>query len=585
MPLSQETKLNSCQPAFLHTDMAQIRIPVSANHLCCQICSEVLRNPATIPCGHNFCMQCICECWDRNKRNNCPCRCPECGHIFPSRPQVIKNTTLAELVRDTQRLDNDRGKRRGQHSGESLHVQKRRRSCSGAGTSGSTLCWRHNSLLDVYCCTDEQIICAVCASTEHGGHRIGCVGEERRRKQEELKNMQTKFKLILQEQEKMWTNLWQILGQIEGEARQTADYCEGMVVSVIDSLQTHYQSVRELIGAQQEAATAQVHSSIKSLKAKMKETKKRDAELDHLAHTDSDVQFLQEWSSLQRVCETEHLHPLHEVSEDPLLPFELTKRAVEQLGTQLEEFCNKEFASISETVNSGEQQETAGEAEDDDIQEGCEESISQSHVFSGVSSTLTEQNVEPTTRAEFLHYACKLTLDPQTAHEDLVVSEGGREVKLRPPQTLKNPAPRYTQRFSHRRQVLCREGLQAERCYYEIEVEGNKAEIALAYKGIDRKSRTPLSAFGGNKKSWSLDRSKHYSVSHRGDSVQLTATPSHHRIGIYLKFKEGTLSFYEVSDSMNFLYMVETTFTEPLYPGFWLGEKCCIRICDLKKDG
>ena len=145
---------------------------------------------------------------------------------------------------------------------------------------------------------------------------------------------------------------------------------------------------------------------------------------------------------------------------------------------------------------------------------------------------------------------------------------------------LRNP-----QRFVHRRQVLCREGLQAERCYYEIEVEGGKAEIALAYEGINRKSSTRLSAFGAKANSWSLDRSTYYSVSHRGDSIQLEAQPSHRRLGVYLKFKEGTLSFYEVSgDSMTFLYKVTAEFTEPLYPGFWLGEKCCIRICYLRQD-
>lgn len=180
--------------------------------------------------------------------------------------------------------------------------------------------------------------------------------------------------------------------------------------------------------------------------------------------------------------------------------------------------------------------------------------------------------------------ACGLSLDPTTAHDDLLISAADSEVRLNPLQYKTPSAVRYPQRFLHRRQVLCREGLQAERCYYEIEVEGGKAEIALAYEGIDRKSRTRLSAFGGNANSWSLDRSTYYSVSHEADSIQLTTQPSHRRLGVYLKFKEGTLSFYEVSDSMKFLYKVEAKFTEPLYPGFWLGEKCCIRICDLRQD-
>lgn len=179
--------------------------------------------------------------------------------------------------------------------------------------------------------------------------------------------------------------------------------------------------------------------------------------------------------------------------------------------------------------------------------------------------------------------ACELALDPATAHDDLVVSPGDKEVKFIP-QMHKIPSTRYPEKFILRRQVLCKEALQAERCYYEVEVEGDKAEIALTYKGIDRKSRTKRSAFGANANSWSLDLSTNYSVSHNGEGIELTAPPSHNRIGVYLKFKEGSLSFYEVSDSMKFLYKVQANFKEPLFPGFWLGEKCGIRICDLSQD-
>ncbi|XP_028431281.1 tripartite motif-containing protein 16 isoform X2 [Perca flavescens] len=499
--------------------MAEPRIPGRMNRLCCPICDEVLRNPTTITCGHKFCMQCIQDHFACDERANRLCSCPECGQKFPSRPQLIRNAPLVDSVRvwDTANTASEKRK----HLEASKEAPKRARSCSETRTSsGSTLCVRHSSPLDIYCCTDEQIICAVCAQAEHSGHTIGSVREERRRKQE--------------------------------EARETQDYCGSVLAGVIDSLQRHYMSVRELIRGHEEEAAAQVESSLQTLQVKMEEMRKRDAELNRLTQTDSDVHFLQKCPSLQHLREKEPRHLVHEVSEDPLLPFKCIKRAVDQLGKQLEEFCDKEFASISQTGLSG-------------------------------VNTLTEQNVEPKTRAEFLEYACGLSLDPTTAHEDLVIHEGNKEVRMSPLQ-CKSQAIRHPERFIHRRQVLCREGLQAERCYYEIEVEGEKAEIALTYKGIDRKSRTALSAFGGNAKSWSLDRSTNYSVSHRADSIQLTTYPSQRRLGVYLKFKEGTLSFYEVSDSMTFLYKVEAKFTEPLYPGFWLGEKCCIRICDLKQD-
>ncbi|XP_033482716.1 tripartite motif-containing protein 16-like protein isoform X1 [Epinephelus lanceolatus] len=551
--------------------MAEPRIPVKMNRLCCRICSEVLRNPATVPCGHNFCMQCIQGHWDRDERRDRHYSCPECGKKFPSRPQLIRNTTLADLVRDTERCDDGSTEERRQ-SGPS----KRPRSCTET-SAGSGVCVKHSSPLDIYCCTDEQIICAMCAAAEHRGHTIGSVREERRRRQEELKNVQKKSKQILQKQEKKSKNMERILEQIQDEARETRDYCESILVSVIDCLQRHYVSVREVIRGHREEATAQVEMSLQTLQEKMEEIRKRDAELDRLAQIDNDVQFLQDWPSLRRLCKEDHLHPLNGVPEDPLLPFDCTKRAVEELGRRLEEFCDKEFASITETADSGEEQESGEETEDDDMEQGYEAGVS------GVNNTVTEKDMEPKTRAQFLQYACSLSLDPTTAHEDLVISAGDKEVRLSPLK-CKSPAIRFPQRFLHRRQVLCKQGLQAECCYYEIEVQGDKAEIALAYGGIDRKSRTMLSAFGANENSWSLDRSTKYSVSHRGDSIELTENPSHHRLGVYLKFKEGTLSFYEVSDSMKFLYTVEAEFTEPLYPGFWLGEKCCIRICDLTQD-
>ncbi|KAK5872413.1 hypothetical protein PBY51_013120 [Eleginops maclovinus] len=434
-------------------------------------------------------------------------------------------------------------------------TKKRPWSCTETGASagtGSLMCQRHSSPKVIYCCTDKQIICSVCASSEHFGHTFGSVVEERRRKQKELNIMQIKSKLILQKEENKLKKMENTLEHIQEEVRETQDYCESVLVGVIDCLQRHYMLVRERIkGPETEA-----QSSLQTLQLKMKELKKRDAELHQFAQTENDVRFLKKWPSLQCLCEKYLLHPLQEVSEDPLLPFEFTKRAVEQLGKQLQDICDKEFASIFQTAGGEEQQQSGG-----------------------VPGVNTELNEEPKTRADFLQYACRIRLDCNTAHEDLILSAGDTEVRLSSPKS-KSPA-RSPYRFIHRRQVLCREGLQAERCYYEVEVEGDKAEIALAYSRIYRKSLTLQSAFGANANSWSLDRSTNYSVSHRANSIQLTSLPSHRKLGVYLKFREGTLAFYEVSDTMKFLYKVQAEFTDPLYPGFWLGERCCIKICDL----
>lgn len=488
---------------------------------------------------------------------------------------MIKKKTLAEVVRATEEAESR--KRKEQHSAESL--QELHRCWSSTETSRNPLCPLHKRPLDFYCWTDNQTLCALCASAEHEGHRFGLVMQERRRKQEELRKMQTKVRETLQEQEKSWENMGKMFEQIQEEARQTEDYCESAIVSVIDCLQKHYMSVKQLIGAQVEAAAAQVHVSQQTLDIKMQKMKAQEAQLGCLEQTGNDAEFLQKWPSVQRLCGKDHLQPFCEGLKDLFLPFEDTKKAVEQLGRQLEEFCDNEFASIHSAADLEEQEEPVRETDRNEMEQRCEASTSQHGLPEG--NRILDENVEPKTRQEFLQFACELSLDPTTAHEDLTISAGDREVMLFP-QKYKTPVIRCPQRFIRRRQVLCREGLQAERCYYEVAVKGDKIEIALAYKGIDRKSCTKLSAFGANSLSWSLDRSDTYSVSHKANSIKLSALPSHYRIGVYLKFKEGTVTFYEVSDEMKFLYKVAAKFTEPLYPGFWLGDKCCIRICDLK---
>lgn len=86
---------------------------------------------------------------------------------------------MSDLVRNRRRMDTGTAKRKRQDSG-SVPVCKKP---SSKTDTGSPSCWRHGSLLDIYCCTDDQIICGVCASAEHRGHTIGLVREERKRKQ------------------------------------------------------------------------------------------------------------------------------------------------------------------------------------------------------------------------------------------------------------------------------------------------------------------------------------------------------------------------------------------------------------------
>ncbi|XP_051732424.1 NACHT, LRR and PYD domains-containing protein 1b allele 4-like isoform X13 [Ctenopharyngodon idella] len=166
-------------------------------------------------------------------------------------------------------------------------------------------------------------------------------------------------------------------------------------------------------------------------------------------------------------------------------------------------------------------------------------------------------------------YACDLTLDPNTAHTQLILSEGNRKIKY-----VKDhqPYPDHPDRFADVPQVLCRESLTG-RCYWEVEW-GSWARIAVAYKGISRKET--VCKFGYNDKSWCLFCTGNgFVVWHSNVSNNIpTHLPQSKRVGVYVDWPAGTLSFYSVSNThtLTHLHTINTTFTEPLYAGFKVFE-------------
>ncbi|XP_076144405.1 NACHT, LRR and PYD domains-containing protein 12-like isoform X1 [Alosa pseudoharengus] len=201
-------------------------------------------------------------------------------------------------------------------------------------------------------------------------------------------------------------------------------------------------------------------------------------------------------------------------------------------------------------------------------------------------------------------YACELTLDPNTAHRRLSLSEGNRKVTHG---REKQPYPDHPERFDYWPQVLCREGQsghhpercdslgqslvstgQSGRCYWEAEWSGGDwVAIAVAYKSMERKRRTggsSSSEFGCNAESWSLECSSYrYAAWHNNKSTAILAPSSRSsRVGVYLDWSAGTLSFYSVSsNTLTHLHTFHSTFTEPLYPGFYVHYGSSVSLCQI----
>ncbi|XP_062418528.1 NLR family CARD domain-containing protein 3-like isoform X2 [Pungitius pungitius] len=179
-------------------------------------------------------------------------------------------------------------------------------------------------------------------------------------------------------------------------------------------------------------------------------------------------------------------------------------------------------------------------------------------------------------------YSCELTIDTNTVNRRLKLSDNNRKVtRVKEVQSY----PDHPDRFDYWPQLLCRTGLTG-RCYWEVEWRRG-VDVSVSYRGIRRKGNSDACLFGYNDQSWSLRRSdKGYYVCHNKTETPITSSSSSSgRAAVYVDCPAGSLSFYRVSsDTLIHLHTFSTTFTEPLYPGFFLCPGSSVSVCPLQ-DG
>ncbi|XP_035271055.1 tripartite motif-containing protein 16-like [Anguilla anguilla] len=538
----------------------------------CAICLDLLKDPVTTACGHSFCLGCIKGCWDQDDHTGVY-SCPQCRETFTPRPVFKKSTMLAEVVEKLKKTGLQAAPPAHCYAGPGdvacdvctgrklkavksclaclasyceTHLQphyespafKKHKLVEATGNLQEKICSHHDKLLEVYCRTDQQCICYLCTMDEHRGHDTVSAAAEKTEKQKQLGATQSKFQQRIQEREKELQDLRQTVQSIKRSAQAAMEDSERIFTELIRSIERRRSEVKELIRDQEKAAVSRTEGLLERLEQEIAELRRRDAELEQLSHTEDHIHFLQ---SCQSLCVPPGPEDLPSITVSPHISFEAVRKSVSELKEQLEDFCKVELVKISESVKE-------------------------------------VHAVEPRTREDFLQYSCQLTLDPNTAHKCLHLSEGNRKV-TRVEKIQSYPA--HPERFELWAQVLCREGLSG-RCYWEAEWSGDEVSIAVSYKEISRNGRINNSALGENNKSWNLcGSSADYTFWHDAESTEIPAPPSS-RIGVYLDHRAGTLSFYSVSDTMTLLHRVQTTFTQPLYPGFGVWRVgSSVKLCDL----
>ncbi|XP_062399489.1 tripartite motif-containing protein 16-like protein [Sardina pilchardus] len=557
----------------------------------CPLCLDLLNDPVTIPCGHNFCIRCIEGCWDQEDQKGVY-SCPLCKHTFTTRPVLYKNSLIAEMVEKFRKTkiqatthnyagpgdvecDVCTGKKRRAvkscleclvsycESHFKVHNEATPRKHSVIDATGQLqemICTHHNKVFEIFCRTDQSCICYLCVMDDHKGHDTVTAAEEMNNKQKQLGKTQRRFQQRIQEREKELQKLRKAVETLKSSAQTAVEDSERIFTEMIRSIESRRSEVTELIRAQEKAEVSRAEGLLKRLEQEIAELKRRDDELEQLSHTEDHIHFLKNMSSFQ---DLPHSKDLPSMTFNQTFSFEAGVALVSSLKVELEEklggIFKQEVAKISAAVAHIEIIKSS-EYTDPEIPV---RSTDRKEVLPPYMSDVQAVFPEPVTREKLLQYSCHFTLDPNTAHGKLHLSEGNRKVEwIAELQSY----PDHPERFDGYHQVLCREGVSG-RCYWEVEWSRG-VHIAVSYKSINRKGGSVQCGFGCNNQSWRLKLySSSFSFRYINKETKLPLVAGS-RIGVYVDHRAGTLAFYSITDTMTLMHRVQTTFTHTLYPGF-----------------
>ncbi|XP_038831829.1 zinc-binding protein A33-like [Salvelinus namaycush] len=161
-----------------------------------------------------------------------------------------------------------------------------------------------------------------------------------------------------------------------------------------------------------------------------------------------------------------------------------------------------------------------------------------------------------------------VTLDSNTASRWICLFDGGKRIKdSKTPQIISdNP-----ERFDIYPMVLGEKGFNSERHYWEVQVGlRNDWDVGVAKETVNRKEKVQINSAHGF---FALGKDGFDYKVHSSPLKNLYLNPRPRRIGIYVDYERGQVSFYDVDEKSHIYSFTNQSFTEKLYPYFYVYSK------------
>ncbi|KAL0189510.1 hypothetical protein M9458_016609, partial [Cirrhinus mrigala] len=135
-----------------------------------------------------------------------------------------------------------------------------------------------------------------------------------------------------------------------------------------------------------------------------------------------------------------------------------------------------------------------------------------------------------------------VTLDPDTAHPNLILSDDGKQVRHG---DIKQNLPNNPERFDHSFCVLGEEGFTSRRFYFEVQVKGKTGWIlGVARESINRKGQIIMSPQDGYWVIGLWNENEYWTCTDSYVLLSLRGKPQN--VGVFVDYEEGLVSFYDV---------------------------------------
>ncbi|XP_074489631.1 E3 ubiquitin-protein ligase TRIM21-like [Sebastes fasciatus] len=509
----------------------------------CSICLDVFTDPVSTPCGHNFCKTCITKHWDINVL----CECPNCKKVFNTRPELQVNTFISEMAAQfrqsaQQKASSSSSEQQAAKPGEvpcdvcsgtklkalksclvclesycethlvphlTRSALKRHQLIDPVENLEGRMCTKHDKLLELFCKTDQMCVCMLCTISDHKTHDVVPLKEGYEGKKAELGKTEAEIQQMIQKRRLKIQEMKHSveLSKVDAD-REIADGVQ-VFTALKESVERSQAELIDTIKEKQTKTEKQAEGFIKDLEQEISELKKRSTEVVQLLLSEDHLHVLQSFTSLNAAPPTKNWT---EVSVRPLSFEGTVVRAVNQLKETLSKQMKKLFEVELKRVQQS---------------------------------------------------AVDVTLDPDTAQPNLILSDDGKQVNCG---DVKKNLPDNPERFTCPC-VLAKQSFSSGRFYFEVQVKG-KTEWALgvARELINRKGIITLNPQNGYWTIW-LRNTKEYKAL-ADPRVRLSLKSQPEKVGVFVDYEEGLVSFYDVDAAALIYSFTGCCFTEKLYPYF-----------------